>query len=183
MGGSQYRRRRRRRAAGVLAAAALGLVLVPASAQALQPDAPDPAAFEANGSVFAVARGGGQTFIGGDFTQLRARTGPGVRFNATTGRRIAPVAEVRGGNGQVFATAPDGAGGHFIGGDFTSVGGEARNNIAHILPSGNVDPAFNPNANGIVHALAADGGAVYAGGEFTTIGSKLRQGFAQFGTP
>jgi len=27
------------------------------------------------------------------------------------------------------------------------------------------------------------GGAVYAGGLFTTIGGRLRQGFAQFGTP
>jgi len=134
-------------------------------------------AFVANGNVFAVERSGSTTYIGGSFTELGAQTGGGARVSPTSGKRFVDSPVV---NGDVLASAPDGSGGAFIGGDFTHVGGVARNNIAHVLPDGTVDPAFDPDANGFVQALAVDGDAVYAGGEFTTIGGFPRQGFAQF---
>ena len=72
------------------------------------------------------------------------------------------------------ATVPDGAGGYYVGGAFTEVGGTTRNNIAHILADGSVDTAFNPNANGNVETLAVSGSPVYAGGSFTVIGGQTR---------
>jgi len=87
-------------------------------------------------------------------------------------------------SGTVYATIPDGSGGWYIGGDFTSVGGVTRRRIAHILSDGTVG-SWNPNANNTVNALAVSGGVVYAGGDFTSFagGSISRPYFAQFGTP
>ncbi|MEX2253232.1 MAG: hypothetical protein WD649_03695, partial [Thermoleophilaceae bacterium] len=116
--------------------------------------------------------------IGGDFTQLSFPSGPGVRLNTTSGLRFAPTPTVFGGD--VFASAPDGAGGYFIGGDFIGIGDFGRNGIAHILPSGAVDPTFDAGVvNGPVRALAVSGGAVYAGGDFTQIGGQARQRIAK----
>jgi hypothetical protein len=49
-----------------------------------------------------------------------------------------------------------------------------RNRIAHILSDYSVDTSWNPNANGIVYALAVSGATVYAGGDFTSIGGLTR---------
>src|SRR2546423_14602490 len=59
-------------------------------------------------------------------------------------------------------------------GDFARVGGAERNNIAHILGDGSVDPSFDPSADGPVYALAASGSTVYAGGLFLSIGGRGR---------
>src|SRR5260370_35813911 len=82
--------------------------------------------------------------------------------------------EVLGGEGLVQAVAPDGSGGWYIGGLFTHVGGVARNNIAHISADRSVDPNFDPDANGGVHALPASGPAGHAARLFPSVGGAPR---------
>ncbi len=67
-----------------------------------------------------------------------------------------------------------------IGGDFTAVGGVARHNAAAIRPDGTLDPAFKPNPNGVVSAVAvsADGTRVFLGGTFTRAGGSPRANLA-----
>lgn len=74
-------------------------------------------------------------------------------------------------NGTVYAVAQVGDR-TIIGGDFTTVGGQPRNHVAAIRANGTVDPTFNPDVDGIVHAVAgsADGSTIYIGGTFTTAG-------------
>jgi hypothetical protein len=64
----------------------------------------------------------------------------------------------------------------YIGGNFKSIGGVPRSNLAAIRADGTLDPTWNPNANGIVYALAAaaDGSKVFLGGGFTTIGGATK---------
>lgn len=58
-----------------------------------------------------------------------------------------------------------------LGGDFSSVGGLPRSNVAALLPDGSVDPDFVADTDGVVRALGADEalGRVYIGGAFSTI--------------
>jgi hypothetical protein len=74
-------------------------------------------------------------------------------------------------NGTVYAVAQVGDR-TIIGGDFTTVGGQPRNHVAAIRSNGTVDPSFNPDVDGVVHAVvgSADGQTVYVGGTFTTAG-------------
>ena len=80
----------------------------------------------------------------------------------------------------------------FIGGQFTTVGGLARTNIAAIdRATGDVDAAFDPNIAGGVFALAVSGPTVFVGGEFGGVDGTeppvIRRGIAQLdgatGTP
>jgi beta-propeller uncharacterized protein DUF5122 len=148
-----------------------------AGAHALPPSTPDQTAFATDGAVRAIARAGGLTYIGGDFTSLRAPTGPFARVSPTSGKRFLVSPVVTG--GEVRASAPDGAGGVFIGGEFNKVGGVTRNRLAHVLADGSVDPAWNPNPNGAVFALAVSGSEVFVGGDFTSIGGLERPKLAK----
>jgi hypothetical protein len=81
-------------------------------------------------------------------------------------------------DGSVLAVAPDGAGGWYIGGRFTSVGGVPRSRLARITASGVLDTTFQsgPSTDGplsAVHALAVSGSTVYAGGSFASISQCL----------
>jgi len=76
---------------------------------------------------------------------------------------------------------PDGLGGWYIGGRFTRVGSQQRQNLAHILPDLTVDRNWNPGANGDVKALVVKDNIVYAGGDFTRIGGGNRKRLAAIG--
>lgn len=83
-------------------------------------------------------------------------------------------------NGYVRALAVAADGTLFLGGDFTSAGGPARNRIAKLDPQGVADPAWNPGADFPVQALAlGSDGTVYAGGTFGTIGGQSRRRLAK----
>lgn len=73
--------------------------------------------------------------------------------------------------GVVYATTQV-AGLTYIGGQFASVDGTPRSNVAAIRTDGTLDPTWNPSTDGIVYALAAssDGSKVFLGGTFTTVG-------------
>jgi hypothetical protein len=77
----------------------------------------------------------------------------------------------------VWSLCLDGNGGLFVGGTFTSIGGQGLSYVAKVSTSGagNADPSWNPAANARVYALAPDGsGNIYVGGRFTSIGGLSR---------
>jgi trimeric autotransporter adhesin len=148
-----------------------------APARAQPPAAPAADGYVANGPVHAIAQAGGRTYIGGDFTRVGRRAGAGARLSSSGARQGFP--EVAGGD--VRAVVSDGAGGWYIGGTFTYVGGERHVTLAHVESDGSVDHGFNPAASMFddtpaeVDALAystsaPDAGTLYVGGRFDRIG-------------
>ena len=76
--------------------------------------------------------------------------------------------------------APDGTGGWYLGGDFRSVGGVPRTDLAHVMSDGTLDPNLAPTTNGLVRALAVGTDAVFAGGEFSAANGVPRGNLAGF---
>jgi WD40 repeat protein len=85
--------------------------------------------------------------------------------------------KVSGGGVRAIAHAGDRT---FIGGSFTGVGGQARNNVAAIAADGDVDRLFNPGTDGKVRAVAAskDGSVIFLGGTFSMAGGAPRANLA-----
>lgn len=115
-----------------------------------------------------------RAWLAGSFTRIGFRSGAGVAVNATGASDTFPGApRVEG--GVVLATTDDGAGGWYIGGTFTQVGGVPARNVAHIFADGGVDPLFTPagfGAGAVVRALDYDSvnsaakQRLYVGGTF-----------------
>jgi hypothetical protein len=83
-----------------------------------------------NFDVTSVAVGDdGTQYLGGFFTRWGPQTGGGAAVDATSGDLNESFPHVEG---RVQASASDGLGGVYIGGDFTSVDGQPRNGLAHI---------------------------------------------------
>lgn len=130
-----------------------------------------------NDAVRAVLSAGNTVYIGGEFTYVGPNTGGGVVLDSKTGSRNRDFPLVAG---SVSAAISDRMGGWYIGGQFASVGGVPRANIAHMLADGQVT-AWNPVVTeGAVNdlALAADGSTVYVAGEFTSVGGQSRNNIA-----
>src|SRR5436190_1234441 len=71
------------------------------------------------------------------------------------------------------AVKPDGK--IVVGGSFSGLGGETRNNIGRLNPDGSVDLSFNPGASALVYCLALQAdGRILAGGVFTSLGGAGR---------
>jgi trimeric autotransporter adhesin len=128
-----------------------------------------------NGQVYAAVIQSGILYIGGAFTQVGPCTGSGVPIDPGTGKPRSFMAEVSG--GIVEAVTPDGVGGWYIGGDFTTVNRTQRSGIAHIEADGTVAD-WDPKANRSVASIAVSGATVYVGGSFTSIGGQPRNRIA-----
>jgi hypothetical protein len=135
--------------------------------------------------VNAISRVGNTIYIGGNFTRVGPRTGPGAEV-ALDGTWNATLPEVSGAGPSTSggaatglrAVIADGTGGWYIGGLFTHVGGGTHTNVAHILADHSVDPAFHPSINGNVEALALSGSTLYVAGLFTSIDGQPRNNIA-----
>jgi hypothetical protein len=137
-----------------------------------------PERWNLDGAVNAIARSGNTIYVGGDFSILDTHAGAGVPVDRSTGKISVTFPVITGNLGAVTAAVADGAGGWFIGGDFTTVGGLPRNRLAHLLADGSV-AAWDPGVYGFdIHALAVRGDTVYVGGNFDVVGGQPRHGLA-----
>lgn len=127
-----------------------------------------------DGNVNATVQSGDTLYVGGNFTYIGPNTGSGTSLSLLTG---APLANSPRVDGLVLAVAPDGSGGWYLGGQFTKVGGVARQHLAHLLADQSLDP-WDPSPDGAVLALATSGSTVFVGGTFTTIGGQSRSQIA-----
>jgi hypothetical protein len=138
-------------------AALAAALLLPAVAAA---EAVDTTLWVANGAVYALAKYGTTLYAGGDFTAVAPCTGGGTPLSTATGALAKPFPRVEG---TVLVGIPDGAGGWFIGGRFSAVGGAPRANLARIRANGSV-AGWNPGANRPVYTLAVNGASVLVSG-------------------
>lgn len=136
----------------------------------------DPSFWVTDGIVNAVSLDGGTLYIGGLFQRVGPYTGALLPFDAGTGALQASWPRI---DGAVTAIAPDGAGGFYISGVFTRVGGLTRNRFARIRADRSVDPWFaGLTANGAASSIVVSGSTVYVGGQFTTVGGQPRVNLA-----
>lgn len=131
-----------------------------------------------DGTVYAQARAGDVLYVGGLFTRIAPATGAALLYDMYSAQPLLPWPAV---TGSVAAVASDGAGGWYIGGTFTTVQGQSRNNLAHLDPNGNLT-AWSPNANAPVNALLRVGTTIYVGGSFTQLAGISRTGLAAVDT-
>ncbi|MCC1497110.1 hypothetical protein [Alcanivorax sp. 1008] len=131
-----------------------------------------PRSWGLNGSVFAQARDPlGQRFVGGNFARVIQNVGgalslPSATFTSLPDHGLA-FPDV---NGVVYAVAADGVGGWYIGGQFSSVNGEPRQNLARIDSAGNLlDWASSVGGPGaVVKSLYSSGLQLVVGGLFSS---------------
>jgi hypothetical protein len=109
----------------------------------------------------------GTVYVGGDFQRVGVSSGSFVALDRKTGG-LAGV-QVPAVAGAVSALVADGAGGWYLGGEFTHVGNVVRHNLAHVMADGSVDAAFDHGTDGRVRALAVVDSTLYVGGEFNVI--------------
>lgn len=130
-----------------------------------------------NGKVRDIKTTNNKIYLAGDFSYVGMATGGGAAFAADTGKVNSAFPAI---NGDVHAVLPDNNGGFYIGGDFSAVGYQDRENIAHILSDGSVDSDFKIAVNGIVRTLilSVDGKTLYLGGDFTKVAGTARKRLA-----
>ncbi|MBN2614303.1 MAG: T9SS type A sorting domain-containing protein [Bacteroidales bacterium] len=129
--------------------------------------------FATDGKVNATVISGNYLYLGGNFNNVGRKTGPVVFFNngATTPDESKPiVGDIRPYwmSDKVFAVAPDGAGGWYIGGSFTEINNKEHLRLAHILPDNTLDHSFDMAFNsGEIDVLKTDETFLYVGGKFS----------------
>jgi predicted small secreted protein len=146
-------------------------LLLPAPARG---QASDSTLWVPDGPVYTVAQSGNTLYLGGNFTHVQPRTGGGGVVNATDGQLVHNPRI----DGTVLASAPDGNGGWYIGGEFSRVQGWSQPWLAHLRADGSLDKAWNPRLSGRVLALVLTGGKLYVGGEFTMVDGQPRRSLA-----
>ncbi|MBP9771646.1 MAG: peptidoglycan-binding protein [Candidatus Pacebacteria bacterium] len=130
---------------------------------------------------------GGTLYVAGSITKgVGGFSGEGIAFDLL-GDPIEPNAHVftAGGDGTIYTSISDGAGGWYIGGDFTHVNQTAWPWLAHITADGELDTDFDTDLAGSVTSLAlsGDGETLYVGGGFTSVnGGTTRERVAAFDT-
>jgi trimeric autotransporter adhesin len=127
-----------------------------------------------DGPVHAIVETNGIVYIGGlfDYISPVSEAGKtGKAFDRISGENLPDMPKV---NGTIKAIIPDNAGGWFLGGLFSSVGGYPLTNLAHIRADRSIDTHWTANPDGAVLALVASETTLYVGGLFTTIGGQTR---------
>jgi hypothetical protein len=123
-----------------------------------------------DGPAEAVVKAGSRLIVGGNFSYAGPYTGSAASLSLADGTRSSSESLFAG--GAVHAIVPDGSGGFFVGGEFTTSDGDGGTHagLAHVDASGVVQPGFAAQIlQGQVQALAYDpavapNGVVFVGG-------------------
>lgn len=144
-----------------------------------------------NGVVWAQVTVGNTVYATGKFSQTwpagKTNTpandtprGNLLAYDITTGNLITSFNHTLNAQGLAITASPDGSQ-VYVGGDFTSVDGQARGRIAAFnVATGALDPTFKPSLNAQVHAITASNTTVYAGGIFSLASGVARGRLAAF---
>jgi uncharacterized delta-60 repeat protein len=130
-------------------------------------------------------------YIGGDFDMIggsahvalaRLAVGKAGLSDGETDPGFAPVFVAGSSSAppyvQALAVQDDGK--ILVGGYFSSVNGQPRENLARIHPNGELDVDFNAPVGGAVHAIAVQvDGKIYVGGSFGQVHGADRNGLAR----
>ena len=135
-----------------------------------------PTLWAPNGPVSAIATANNTMYLGGLFNQVGPVTGGLVAIDAANGNANSGFPRV---DGHIYALAPDGGGGWYIGGMFSSVDNVDRQNLAHVKADKSLDMNWNPGADAIVTAISVSGSNVYVGGGFSHVGGQSRHYLAR----
>lgn len=152
-------------------AAAGALPFQPCLAQ-MPVSAPRTDLWTTDGNVRFGAAVGQTLYFAGSFGQVSAYASSFAVLDPATGGLIRGFPWT---DGTVRVITPDGSGGWFIGGSFTTVGGLSRAGLARIRGDGTVDP-WHPNFSGQAQAIAVNGDAVYVGSPIGLFGYRASTG-------
>ncbi len=144
-----------------------------------------------NWPLLSLKKEGGFAYLANAQSGIARLTDTGYFCNATTGGYIAaPINRPTGVTGAavgveaMHVVVPDGQGGWYFGGTFTTIGGLVRTGIVRLSASGVPNPAFDaqltlvPLGPAGVTGLAVSGGTLYLAGSFSAVGGQPRTGLA-----
>lgn len=132
------------------------------------------AGWRVGGATIAMARIGNVLYLSGGIRGVAPEdnaTGQAFPVDGTTGASVLNFPATDGG----ATIHPDGAGGWYLGGNFTSVVVNGvphpRFRLAHVFANGTLDPTWTPRADGglVRVMLAVPGLGVFVGGDFTAL--------------
>jgi len=131
-----------------------------------------------NNDVHALATIGNTLYVGGYHANSVSSYNVPFLTSLTSGGAVNPAFPST--NGAVNAMLSDGAGGWYVGGNFTQIGSQSIAYLAHVLSTFAIDTSFQSSANGQIFSLAtsSDGHTLYAGGSFSAIGGAPRNNLA-----
>ncbi len=130
-----------------------------------------------NGQVLAaVGDGSGGWFLGGGFTSVRGVTRNNLAHVDASGNL---TSWNPGANGVVRSLAYDGA--VFVGGEFSTLGGQPRAYIGAVDAGAGGATGWNPGSNGTVYSMVVNGANLLVGGNYSIIGGQARGCIAALG--
>jgi uncharacterized delta-60 repeat protein len=122
----------------------------------------------------------GKILVGGFFNSIGGQPRNNIaRLDPITGLADSFIPNATGGNAAVRSIVVQADGKILVGGTFTSIGGQPRNNMARLDPANGLADSFDPNSGGPnggeVESIAVQAdGKILAGGYFKTIGGQPR---------
>jgi FlgD Ig-like domain/Domain of unknown function (DUF5122) beta-propeller len=149
--------------------------------------APDLKFQKVNGTIEVVtADGADGWYIGGSFTKVGNFTRNGLAHIKADGTLDPnwdpnPAGTLLTNSIPVHAIIVSGAT-VYVGGSFTSIGGQQRKDLAALTVSTGQATSWNPNASHIVRAMVINGATMYVGGDFDAIGGQNRKFIAAIDT-
>lgn len=135
------------------------------------------------GTIWAVAvQPDGRVIIGGEFETIAGETRGGIARLNVDGTLDTSFNLGAGTDGTVYALALQGDNRVLVGGAFTRMDFNPRNNLTRLNTDGSLDLAFDPasiGADGVVYSIAQAGPSIYAGGSFLKYNGTHRRGLVR----
>ncbi len=129
--------------------------------------------------VFAIGVSGSTVYLGGEFSTVGGTTRNGAAAVGTDGALSSWNPNLNNIVGAIGVYAIGVSGSNvYLGGEFSDVGGTARNYAAAVDATTGSATGWDPNLNNRVTAIGVSGSNVYLGGDFTTVGAATRNGAA-----